>query len=130
MSNNSRLEELAQRLADRARELRAEQPKRPTLSVVSGQALPKCPDAILAESAKGMDVIVRESHCKMIRHYRRRWGMPMQEIIDQACFGHTSIEALPDDELLQLHKDMERAQDCMRDGVSFEDAGLLRTRFG
>ncbi|KAB7769434.1 hypothetical protein CKY51_07005 [Xanthomonas maliensis] len=66
----------------------------------------------------------------MIRHYRRRWGMAMQEIIDQACFGYTGIEALPDETLVQLHKDMERAQECMRDGVSFEDAGLLRSRYG
>ncbi len=56
--------------------------------------------------------------------------MPMQEIIDQACFGYSGIEKLPDAELVQLHKDLERAQDCMRDGVSFEDAGLLRSRYG
>jgi hypothetical protein len=77
-----------------------------------------------------MDFILRESHCRMIRHFRRRWGASMQLLIDQACFGYTGIEALPDDDLIQLHRDLERAQDCMRDGVSFEDAGLLRSRYG
>lgn len=72
----------------------------------------------------------RESHCRMIRHFRRRWGYSMQIIIDQACFGLAGLEQLEDDALVQLHKDMERAQECMRDGVSFEDAGLLRPRYG
>jgi len=74
--------------------------------------------------------IERESHCRMIRHFRRRWGYPMQVIIDQACFGLAGMEQLDDDALIQLHKDVERAQECMRDGVSFEDAGLLRSRYG
>lgn len=77
-----------------------------------------------------MDVVIRESHCRMIRHFQRRWGAPMQVLIDQACFGYMGIEQLADDELIQLHKDLERAEDCMRDGVSFEDAGLLRSRYG
>jgi len=54
----------------------------------------------------------------------------MQVIIDQACFGLAGIEQLPDEQLIQLHKDLERAQECMRDGVSFEDAGLLKNRYG
>ncbi len=66
----------------------------------------------------------------MIRHFRRRWGYAMQVIIDQACFGLAGIEQLDDDALVQLHKDLERAQECMRDGISFEDAGLLRPRYG
>jgi len=66
----------------------------------------------------------------MIRHYRRRWGYPMQLLIDQACFGRTGPQALADDELERLHQDLERAQECMLEGISFEDAGLLRTRYG
>ncbi len=77
-----------------------------------------------------MDVVLRESHIRMIRHFRRRWGQPMQLIIDQACFGYIGVEQLPDDDLIQLHKDLERAEDCMRDGISFEDAGLVRSRYG
>lgn len=54
----------------------------------------------------------------------------MQVIIDQATFGLSSIEDLEDEALIQLHRDLERAQDCMREGISFEDAGLLRSQFG
>lgn len=72
----------------------------------------------------------RESHRRMIRHIRRRWGYSMQQLIDQACFGLAGLEQLDDDSLIQLHKDLERAQDCIREGVSFEDAGLLRSRYG
>lgn len=72
----------------------------------------------------------RESHRRMIRHIRRRWGFAMQQLIDQATFGLPGLEQLDDEALVQLHKDLERAQDCMRDGVSFEDAGLLRSRYG
>ncbi len=114
----SRFEELAQRLAARASALRAEAPQRPNLRLVQKQHEPF------------MDAVLRESHCRMIRHYRRRWGQAMQLLIDQACFGYTGIEALPDDDLIQLHRDLERAQECMRDGVTFEDAGLIRTRYG
>jgi len=119
MHKDSRFEELAQRLALRTAQLRGEaQEARPALRLVVEQA------------PQGMDFILRESHCRMIRHFRRRWGSSMQMLIDQACFGYTGIEALPDDDLIQLHRDLERAQDCMRDGVSFEDAGLLRSRYG
>ena len=81
-------------------------------------------------SRSGMDDLTRESHCKMIRHLRRRWGFPMQIIIDQTTFGLAGIEQLSDEALLQLHSDLERAQDCMLEGISFEDAGLLHSRFG
>lgn len=118
MSKESKFEDLARRLAARTATLRGDAPaERPTLRLV-----PREPET--------MDVIVRESHCRMIRHFRRRWGHPMQLLIDQACFGYTGIEALPDEDLVQLHKDLERAEDCMRDGVTFEDAGLLRSRYG
>lgn len=80
--------------------------------------------------SQGMCELERESHRRMIRHIRRRWGYSMQQIIDQACFGLAGLEQLDDDGLVQLHKDLERAQDCIRDGVSFEDAGLLRSRYG
>ena len=113
----SRFEELAQRLAARTSALRAEAPQRPALRLVPKQREP------------AMDVVLRESHCRMIRHHRRNWGQAMQLLIDQACFGYTGIEALPDDDLIQLHRDLERAQECIRDGVTFEDAGLLRSRY-
>lgn len=74
-----------------------------------------------------MDAIVREAHERMIRHLLWRWGRPMQMLIDQACFGLSGIEDLDDNAVIALHRDLERAQECMRDGISFEDAGLLKS---
>lgn len=116
--NKDKFEELARRLAARNAELDAARKPPPKLRLVQ----PAAPGR--------MDVLTRESHCKMIRHIRRRWGSPMQQIIDQATFGLAGIEQLGDGELVQLHMDMERAQDCMREGVSFEDAGLIRSHYG
>lgn len=114
--SEERLKELASRMAKAMEaEVRID---RPRLRLVKPQPPPR-----------GMDELMRESHCKMIRHFRRRWGHPMQMIIDQAVFGLAGIEQLDDEALIQLHKDLERAQECMLDGVSFEDAGLLRYRY-
>lgn len=76
-----------------------------------------------------LDALTRESHCKMIRHIRWRRGRATQLIIDQACFGLAGIEQLDDDRLVALHRNMERAEDCIREGVSFEDAGLITSTF-
>lgn len=70
------------------------------------------------------DPVTRESHLRMIRHLRNRYGM--QILVDQATFARGTLEQLEDDELAQLHGDMFRAYECLRDGVSWEDAGLIR----
>lgn len=53
----------------------------------------------------------------------------MQMLIDQACFGLAGIEQLNDQALIDLHRNLERAEDCIRDGVAFDDAGLLVSNF-
>lgn len=112
------LQELAQRLAK-------------AMDGGAGQAYtPPRLKLVPAAKQRGMDSITRDSHCRMIRHYRRHWGPAIQLLIDQACFGVSGIEDLSDDSLVDLHRDLERALDCIRDGVNFEDAGLLRTRYG
>lgn len=75
-----------------------------------------------------MDPVTRESHIKMIGHLRRRYGM--QVLVDQAVFGRRCLEELSDDELVDLHRDLERAGECLSEGISLEDAGLLRSRYG
>ncbi|WP_414490542.1 hypothetical protein [Stenotrophomonas maltophilia] len=114
--SEERLKELASRMA-KAMGTETSTP-RPHLRLVT------CTTAV-----RQLDDLTRESHCRMIRHLRRRWGFPMQMIIDQAVFGLAGVEQLDDEALIQLHRDLERAQDCMRDGISFEDAGLLRAQF-
>lgn len=70
------------------------------------------------------DPVTRESHLRMIRHLRNRYGLQM--LVDQATFGRGSLEQLDDRELAALHADLFRAFECLRDGVSWEDAGLIR----
>ncbi|MCO7500568.1 hypothetical protein N5J01_02660 [Stenotrophomonas sp. GD03701] len=129
MDLDREMDKLAELIALRAQRKLGVKPK---LAAVGSAARPDKLSAaqMLAEAQTRMDVMVRESHCRMIRHLVRRWGGQMQVIVDQACFGLAGIEQLPDEDLIQLHKDLERAQDCIRDGVSFEDAGLLRSRYG
>lgn len=112
------LQELAQRLA-RAMDV----------GTVPAEPVPRL-RLVSTKAPRGMDSTTKDSHCRMIRHYRRHWGPAMQLLIDQACFGLTGIEDLEDDQLIALHRDMERGIECMRDGVSFEDAGLLRPKYG
>jgi hypothetical protein len=74
----------------------------------------------------GMDEVTRESHLRMIRHLRRMYGL--QVLVDQATFGRCSIEQLEDEEIIQLHADLNRARECGIEGISIEEAGLLRPR--
>ncbi|MEN5285553.1 hypothetical protein ABE494_06340 [Stenotrophomonas lactitubi] len=129
MDLDQEMDKLAQLIALRAQRKMGVKPK--LTAVASAKPAEPRPAPVLETwPAVRMDVVLRESHCRMIHHFHRRWGAPMKLLIDQACFGFMGIEQLPDDDLIQLHKDLERAEDCMRDGVSFEDAGLLRSRYG
>jgi len=108
----ARFKELAQRLANRTDELRGS--RRPsTLRVVRP-----------TESDRTMCDVTRSSHIRMINHYRRWYGL--QLLVDQACVGYGGVDQLPDEAILALHRDIDRARECIKDGVSWEDAGLLR----
>lgn len=71
-----------------------------------------------------MDSISREAHIRRIRWLARAFRL--QWLLDQETFHVAAIECLEDDALSALLRDMERARECMRDDVSFEDAGLIR----
>lgn len=78
----------------------------------------------------GFDSVVRESHLRMIRSLARTYQQfGVQLIVDQATLGKVGIDELSDDELISLHRDLDRARECIRDDVSFEDAGLIRHSF-
>jgi len=70
------------------------------------------------------DRIDREWHLRMIAHLSQRWGL--QVLVDQATRGYLGIQSLPDDELAQLHRDLHRAYECMREGYDLVDAGLIQ----
>lgn len=117
--NEDRFQELALRLAREIQRLEAlEAPRKPELRVV-GAPLPQTSPGVV------LDSITRESHMRMIGHLRRRQGM--QVLVDQAIFGKGSLDKLTDDELVGLHRDLERARECFQEGISLEDAGLLRS---
>lgn len=107
-----RFDELARRLASRTEELRGTSSRAP-LRVVRAEAPPRT-----------MCDVTRASHIRVINHHRKWYGL--QLLVDQACIGYAGIDQLPDDVLLQLHHDIDRARDCVREGVSWEDAGLIR----
>jgi hypothetical protein len=98
--------------------MQSEQGLKPNLRVVGAQEPPR----------RSLDSVTRESYVRMIGHLRRRYSLQM--LVDQAIFGKGSVDRLGDDELVALHKDLERARECIADGISFEDAGLVRSRYG
>jgi hypothetical protein len=72
-----------------------------------------------------MDSILREAHVRRISHLKRFYRL--QWLVDQATFGVGSVDDLDDAALAALLADAERARECLAEGISFEDAGLIRT---
>ena len=72
-----------------------------------------------------VDHCLRASHLRMIRHLSQRWGL--QILVDQATFGRHGLDDLTDDELIELHQDLHRAYEAAQEGLSLEEAGLIRT---
>jgi hypothetical protein len=130
MISDERLKELAQRMAEAMG--MQQQGKRPTLTVIQGGKGQPSPS--LKPSSKprpertgGMDAVTRESHLRMILTLKKAYrAFGVELLINQATVGKGSIYDLSDEELVRLHCDLERALDCIRYDVSFEDAGLLR----
>lgn len=73
-----------------------------------------------------LDDVSRNGHFRRIRWLSRAFRL--QWLVDQATFSVPALECLEDAELSALLSDMERARECLRDDVSFEDAGLIRQR--
>ena len=77
-----------------------------------------------APQRRCFDSITRASHIDRIRYLSRGYGLSW--LVEQATFDRPGLDCLEDDELIQLHRDMDKALDCIRDGVAFEDADLVR----
>jgi len=115
--SRERLRELAQQMAVHMGVER----EKPHLHVVGAEPAPDT-------KAAGLDAVTRESHIRMIRSLRRYYAaFGMGLIVDQATLGVAGIEDLDDVALVQLHRDIDRARECIADGVTFEEAGLLRS---
>jgi hypothetical protein len=103
-----RLKKLARQLAD----LTAER-KPPKLSIV-----PVKND----QFAEPERIWIREQIMSLRRIYALDW------FVRQEMYGKLDLRDLDDEDLLALLRSVERAVCCIRDGVSFEDAGLIRTQ--
>ncbi|WP_396615471.1 hypothetical protein ACHZ97_14445 [Lysobacter soli] len=111
--NEGKLRELVDLLDQRV--VRVQTP-RPELKVV-----PFMPPA-----EPGMDSVTREAMTQRIRDLQRMYQLGW--LVRQETFHVPGIELLEDCELSALLHDMERARECIVEGVSFDDAGLVRSR--
>jgi len=66
----------------------------------------------------------REWIREQIRTLRRIYNLDW--FVRQEMFGKYGLEDLSDEELVSLLRLVERAVQCIRDEVSFEEAGLIR----
>lgn len=71
------------------------------------------------------DSITRDSILARVRYLGRAYGL--QWAIEQACFNVANVDCLEDNELGALLRDMERARECLNEGISFDEAGLMRS---
>ncbi len=67
----------------------------------------------------------------MLRRIRAvRDGYRLHMLVDQEAFGVASLELLDDATLIDLLQKLERARECLQDGISLEDAGLISNPLG
>lgn len=72
----------------------------------------------------------RVSQIRLIRSLvRTHRAYGFQVLLDQATLGHSDLQDLSDDELIDLHRTIDRARECVQDDISFEDAGLIKSRY-
>lgn len=73
-----------------------------------------------------LDSITRESMVSRIRDLSRMYRLDW--LVRQETFHVPSIELLEDEELSSLLSDMEAGRECVVEGISFDDRGLVRSR--
>lgn len=71
------------------------------------------------------DAITREACFRRIRFLRKAYRLAC--IVDQHCFNVPAMECLEDAQVSALLTDMERARECLLEGISLDEAGLIRT---
>lgn len=79
---------------------------------------------VVPPTPKLLDSISRDAHLNRIYFLKRRYGL--EWLVEQETFDVASASCLEDCDLIRLLSLMERARECIMDGISFEDAGLVR----
>lgn len=74
-----------------------------------------------------LDSLSREAHIRRILWLRKRYGLTW--LLEQACFNAANVYELDDAAVIALLQRMEKARECIADGISFEDAGLVQSVF-
>lgn len=70
------------------------------------------------------DSITREACLRRIRFLTKRYSLGW--LVDQEMFDTPGIDCAPDKRLAETLQALERARECLQDGITFEDAGLIR----
>jgi hypothetical protein len=78
-----------------------------------------------AQPAQLFDSVTRDACLKRIRFLRKAYHLAW--LVDQHTFDIPVLENLSDDALSSLLRAMEKARECIADGVSFDDAGLVES---
>ena len=116
MSDKSKLEALTRMIME---ELSGAQRRdKPKLRLVDNLATPT---AIVDTED---DEITRASRISRIRWLAKSYKLDW--LVEQHCFTVPGVESLNPESLRSLHKDMERARECIAEGISFDEVGLVR----
>lgn len=88
--------------------------------------VPKAPAPRLHIVPPALDAVTRDSMVSRIRDLARMYRL--EWLVRQETFHVPTIELLEDDELSALLSDMEAGRECVVEGISFDDRGLVRSR--
>lgn len=105
------LEALAEVISAQVKGVR---PLRPKLTLVPRPTVKK----------RSLDSVTRDSIYRRVRFLARRYAIEF--LIEQATFDMPGLDHLEDSALTALLNDMETARECIEEGISLEDAQLIR----
>lgn len=96
-------------------------------NTVKGVRPAKAPHLTLVDTQPKQlfDSVTRDACLKRIRFLRKAYSLAW--LVDQHTFDAPALESLTDEALSDLLRAMERARECIVEGVSFDDAGLVES---
>jgi len=75
-----------------------------------------------------LDAVTRNAYLMRIRTVRD--GYRLHWLVNQESFGVSALECLDDATLIDMLQKLEKARECITEGISFEDAGLVINPLG